>query len=82
MGRSRVADAVDAVDDETLMTPDEVAAHLRISTAQLAQMRYEGRGPVFVKLSGKGVRYSRRDVRAFVQGQRRAGTSDAVPLPD
>ncbi|WP_319021636.1 helix-turn-helix domain-containing protein [Brachybacterium tyrofermentans] len=39
-----------------LMTPDEVADHLRISPDTLANWRYLGKGPAYVR-QGRIVRY-------------------------
>lgn len=47
-----------------LMTTEELAAHLRVKPKTLANWRYLGRGPVYVKDGGL-VRYRREDVEAW-----------------
>lgn len=75
-----VTAAADLADGDRLMTPDEVADLIRITAAQLAQWRYEGNGPTFVKV-GRSVRYRRADVLAYITDRRRSGTSTASPRP-
>ena len=43
--------------DLKLLTPQEVAKILRVSIDALAQLRHRGRGPKFVKLGERRVRY-------------------------
>lgn len=57
-----------------LATPEQVAEYLSTTKGTLAQMRYLGTGPAFVKL-GKAVRYRWEDVDAWVEAQRYAQTS-------
>lgn len=59
---------------EQLMKPDEVAQVLGLSPAQLAQQRYKGTGPKFVKVNGRRVRYRRADVEAYVESRTFAQT--------
>jgi predicted DNA-binding transcriptional regulator AlpA len=58
---------------ERLVTPEDLAELLSVTTGQLAQMRYLGTGPKYVKV-GTRVRYSLSDVRAWLDEQRRART--------
>lgn len=58
---------------ERLVTPEDLAELLSVTTGQLAQMRYLGTGPKYVKV-GTRVRYSLSDVRAWLDAQRRART--------
>ncbi|MFX1784308.1 DNA-binding protein [Prescottella equi] len=64
-----------------LAMPEEVAAYLRTSPARLAQLRYKGNGPRFVR-DGRRVLYRWVDVHAWVAGQihdrtdRRVGAED------
>lgn len=60
-----------------LATPPEVAEYLGCSVGQLAQLRYHGTGPVFVKPSGNRIRYRWEDVEAWVESRRYAQTSTA-----
>ena len=58
---------------EHLVAPTDLAQQLSVSVGQLAQMRYLGTGPEFVKI-GTRVRYAPSDVQAWLDGQRRART--------
>lgn len=70
MNRERRAGSVVA---EDIATPNEVAAALNTSTVGLAQMRYRGTGPKFVK-RGSRVLYRWSDVAAYLDGQTRERT--------
>ena len=61
--------------ESPLATPDEVAAYLRTTTAKLAQDRYRGIGPRFVK-HGRRVIYRWDDVLAFVDANTLQRTDD------
>jgi predicted DNA-binding transcriptional regulator AlpA len=52
-----------------LLTDDEAADLLRTTTATLANWRYLGRGPNFVRLGGRMVRYRRGDLEAWITDQ-------------
>ncbi len=52
----------------TLLTDRHVAEQLGISPLTLARWRYEGRGPVFLKI-GKAIRYRQADVDAWLANQ-------------
>lgn len=54
-----------------LMTPQEVSQWTGLSIGALAQLRYKGRGPEFVKLTPKTVRYVREQVQAWIDSQMR-----------
>ena len=49
---------------DTLLTPAELAERWQIGTAVLSQWRYQGKGPVYIKL-GHHVRYRLKDVEDF-----------------
>ncbi|WP_409141917.1 helix-turn-helix transcriptional regulator [Cellulosimicrobium sp. RS] len=49
-----------------LMTDKELAVELGTSPQALADHRYRGTGPAFVKF-GRKVRYRRQDVEAFLE---------------
>jgi hypothetical protein len=51
---------------EPLATPEEVAAHLGRSVQALAQLRFHGTGPAFIR-TGRLIRYRWEDVAAWVQ---------------
>jgi predicted site-specific integrase-resolvase len=60
-----------------LLTPDEASSLLRVDEGTLANWRYRGTGPVFVKLGGK-VRYAKNDLNDFVQESRQQMTGHAL----
>ena len=60
-----------------LLTPDEASALLRVDEGTLANWRYRGIGPVFVKLGGK-VRYAKNDLNSFVQQSRQQMTGHVL----
>lgn len=51
-----------------------VAERFGITVAALAQMRYMGKGPRFIKLSGKQVRYRESDIQTWLDQQTRDRT--------
>ncbi|WP_229052593.1 AlpA family transcriptional regulator [Aeromicrobium sp. Leaf350] len=59
---------------EQLLSPGYLAEHLGVSEGQLAQMRYLGTGPTYVKV-GTRVRYALADVEEWLRGHRRTQTS-------
>lgn len=58
-----------------LATPNEVAAYRRVTTAVLAQERYRGTGPRFIKTSKK-VYYDWDDVMEWVKANTLQRTDD------
>jgi predicted DNA-binding transcriptional regulator AlpA len=63
---------------EHLLTPSEVAQYLGMSVAQLAQLRYTGKGPTYLALSPRKIRYTEAALRAWLAS--RAQTSTAQPV--
>lgn len=59
--------------DTQLMTPAALAALLGRSVPALAQMRYRGTGPRFIRAGGR-IRYRRSDVDTWLS----AGERDAT----
>jgi hypothetical protein len=57
------------------MTQVEAGTFLALSPRTLERFRLEGRGPMFLKL-GRRVVYSRDDLLAWAESQRRTSTSD------
>jgi predicted site-specific integrase-resolvase len=55
-----------------LMDPGELASDLKIPEATLAQWRYRGIGPAFLKV-GRHVRYRAEDVADWLNGQTHRG---------
>jgi predicted DNA-binding transcriptional regulator AlpA len=58
---------------ELILTPEQVAQRLSCTTEWLAQLRYRGDGPRFVKL-GRLVRYREHDIVAWVNDSVRERT--------
>lgn len=54
--------------DERLVAPEVVAEHLSVSRGQLAQMRYLGTGPEFIKV-GSRVRYRMSQVDVWLNSR-------------
>ena len=51
---------------ERLMTATEAGDLLAMTRGALAQLRYMGTGPKFVKLGGRSVRYRREDLEEWI----------------
>lgn len=51
------------------LTPPEVAGILRTTTGHLANLRWQGRGPAYVKVDGARVIYTAAAVEAYQQRQ-------------
>ncbi|NKZ77517.1 DNA-binding protein [Rhodococcus hoagii] len=64
-----------------LAVPQEVAAYLRTTPARLAQLRYMGSGPRFVR-DGRRVLYRWVDIHAWVDGQVHDRTDRRVDATD
>jgi excisionase family DNA binding protein len=59
---------------DSLLTTEEAAKFLNVSTAYLARKRVDGDGPTYVKL-GRAVRYSESSLRQFIKARTRTSTS-------
>jgi predicted DNA-binding transcriptional regulator AlpA len=59
----------------TLLTPQEVAARLKVSVSWLAKARMRGDGPPYV-LIGRSIRYPEADLIQWMRSQRRLSTSE------
>lgn len=55
-----------------LMDAAEVSAYLGVPTGTLANWRYQGRGPAFIRI-GRHVRYRPEDVRAWLASRTAGG---------
>lgn len=53
--------------EDPLRKPEEVAEYLGTSVGGLAQMRYRGNGPKFLKLGRKSVRYRDSDLKEWLE---------------
>lgn len=60
-----------------LMTPEEVAGILSVTVATLAQWRFKGCGPAFIRIAGI-IRYSHGDLEKFVSEHRSQITGRAA----
>ncbi|PVZ53054.1 excisionase [Arthrobacter sp. H-02-3] len=60
-----------------LLAPTELGARLGKSQAALAQWRYLGVGPKFIKL-GRNIRYRASDVEAWLDRQTMQRTGDTA----
>ncbi|MGK2854587.1 MAG: helix-turn-helix transcriptional regulator [Microbacteriaceae bacterium] len=58
------------------LSPKEVAMILHTSEAGLAQMRYRGIGPKFVKAGPRKVIYTRESVEAYINANTCQRTDD------
>ncbi|KHO18653.1 helix-turn-helix transcriptional regulator [Mycolicibacterium setense] len=57
-------------------TPKEVAAYLHTTEAGLAQLRYRGAGPKFIKIGPKKVIYRWSDVQEYLDANTMQRTDD------
>ncbi|WEV69475.1 hypothetical protein OZX73_00825 [Bifidobacterium sp. ESL0775] len=60
------------------MTTDEASAYIPISKQQLAQMRYRGTGPRYLKPSPRTVLYCKGDVDDWLASSVRVSTADVI----
>jgi len=60
---------------EKLLTPDEVAELLCVTTHTLAVWRCEQRYPLPYVKAGRLVRYKKSDVRAFIEDRTKSSTN-------
>lgn len=61
--------------NDTLLTPSQAGAQLGMTPGALAQLRYTGHGPTFVKLTAKAIRYRQNDLDAWVASSLRTSTT-------
>lgn len=61
---------------EKLLTAEELADYVGYTPEGLAQMRYRGNGPKFIKLGGKAIRYRWADVEAWLDQKTMQRTGD------
>jgi predicted DNA-binding transcriptional regulator AlpA len=59
---------------DTLLTPDEAAAFLKLSKSWLAKARLKGNGPAYHKLGGS-VRYSVAVLQQWIKANQHISTS-------
>lgn len=63
---------------DRLLTPADVGEILAMTSGALAQLRYLGTGPKYVKLSGRSVRYREQDIEEWVEAHLRTSTATDV----
>ena len=71
-----------ADEDEPLLTSEELAARWNLRQRTLESWRYRGRGPAFVRLGGRSVRYRLSDVLRFEDAQRQVPTNGSAANPN
>lgn len=60
---------------EKLLTTSEAGEILSMTRGALAQLRYLGTGPKFVKLTGRAVRYRPEDIDEWIESNVRSCTA-------
>ena len=60
-----------------LLSPEELAERWRISTETLRYWRYNGKGPLYIKLNGR-ILYRLEDINQFEREHLRRHTADNV----
>ncbi|PSL02508.1 AlpA family transcriptional regulator [Haloactinopolyspora alba] len=65
--------------DDPLMDPPATADYLGTSVPALAQMRYRGDGPPFIRMTARKIRYRRSDVDGWLSSRTRTRTDDRTP---
>lgn len=55
--------------DDELLTPEDVAEALKVDWKTLRNWRYERKGPPFLKLGHKVVRYPKSGLEAWLRDQ-------------
>jgi Helix-turn-helix domain len=64
---------------DRLLDEHGAADFLRYSIRALQNWRLRGGGPRFVKVSGRSIRYRRRDLNDWVEQRLRSSTADVGP---
>lgn len=68
-------------DRDVLLTAEQAASYLRLSKSTLARLRYEGRGPRYVKTGPQTrcrVLYHQTDIDRWLEQRRRSSTSEPL----
>ena len=75
-----MTDEQSAKQSDKHLTPRELAARLHVSVGTLAQWRYAGKGPRFLRVGGTGVRgpvlYRLADVETYEEANTIGSTSE------
>jgi excisionase family DNA binding protein len=64
--------------DDQVWDDERTGEYLTVPVGTLANWRYQGKGPRFVKI-GRHVRYRRSDVEAWLEANVRESTATAGP---
>jgi hypothetical protein len=62
---------------DRLIDEKEAAGYLCYTVRALQNWRCRGGGPSFIKVSGRSIRYTRRDLQKWIEGKRIANTAQA-----
>lgn len=62
-----------------LLTQEQAGEMLCISPKTLEQWRYLGKGPRFIRMSSRAVRYSQETIEAWLSGLEVRSTSEKTP---
>lgn len=65
--KKKVFDMKDRTGQRKLATDPEFCDYAGLTRGQSAQLRYTGRGPKFIKVTGRQVRYRWEDIDAWVE---------------
>lgn len=76
MMKSQRATAQQGTHPSPLMTETQAAEYLSLTNRALQAWRCQGRGPRFVKISARAVRYRLEDLERWVEERLRRSTSD------
>jgi hypothetical protein len=52
---------------EPLLKPKEAATYLKVQPGTLKTWRWSGKGPRFIRVGNKSIRYRLEDLEAFIQ---------------
>lgn len=62
--------------NEVLLIEQEVAPILRVSIRTLQKWRVNGKGPPFIRVSARAIRYRRNDLDGWIERRLRKSTSE------
>lgn len=62
--------------EQRLASSAEVAEHLGMSPGGLAKLRMEGKGPAFIRVNSRTIRYRWMAVEAWLDGRTHTTTDD------
>lgn len=66
---------------QSLATDDEFCAFAGISKQQSAQLRYLGKGPRFIRVTGRQIRYAWSDIEEWCEGRTVSRSDQRGKLP-